>query len=424
MNKLKLKLGFIISLTFLSTSHTIAGTSLNTYDLNEPVGWGTVDGSIIGSSDKNTITVTTASELISAMSGTAQKTIFVKGTLTFTGQEEIKSAQNKTVYGLSGSSLCNTTHTSTVDNTGILMLKNCKNIILRNLTFKGAGAYDIDGNDNLTVQNSTYIWVDHCDFQDGVDGNFDCNNGSNYISVTWCRFRYLIDPWSGGSGGADDHRYTDLWGGSDKNNSVDGGKLNTTFANCWWDEGCKERMPRVRFGKIHIVNCLYSSSVANYCAGGGYRSNLYIENNAYTSTAAKKYPWKNYATESGYTDYNVTLTNCLGANDIKKCSGSQTYFNPYDYYKYTPYAASSVESVVTSSNGAGATLTISEGVGIGIGLTAAIEAVEESSSSENITNTEYFSIDGKKLSEPQKGINITRINYSNGKNKIIKEVIK
>jgi pectate lyase len=67
------------------------------------------------------------------------------------------------------------------------------------------------------MQACDYIWVDHCDFQDGVDGNFDANNGSDHLSITWCRFRYLIAPWAGGSGGSNDHRNTNLWGGSDSN---------------------------------------------------------------------------------------------------------------------------------------------------------------------------------------------------------------
>ena len=93
-------------------------------------------------------------------------------------------------------------------------------------------------------------------------------------------------------------------------------------------------MPRVRFGQIHIVNCLYSSSVTNYCVGAGYKSNIYVEKSAFTSTKAQKTPWKNCATSSGYTDYNITLTGNTGASDVQSRSGSNSYFNPYSYYSY------------------------------------------------------------------------------------------
>lgn len=402
--------------------------SLSKYDLNAPVGWGTVGGTITGSGNKNAVTVTSAADLVKAMSGTDAKTIYVKGTLVFSGQLAVQNAANKTVYGLPGSVLSNPVHTGSVDKTGILMIKNSRNIILRNLTFKGAGAYDIDGKDNLTLQNCQYMWVDHCDFQDGVDGNFDANNGSDNISVTWCRFRYLIKPWAGGSGGSDKHCFSDLWGGSDKNISKDGGKLNTTFANCWWDEGCIERMPRVRFGKIHIVNCLYSSSVASYCIGAAYRSNIYVENTAFTSRAAQKNPWAVKATSSGYKDYNITLKGCYGASDTQSRSGSQSFFNPYSYYKYTPYAANLVESVVSS--GAGATLSISVGgwpktssakqsvIGMETSTTSATTtAIENTNALENsaaVTSVRYFSVNGQEISALRKGINIVRTTYADG----------
>ena len=409
-----------------SSSSNVSGMS--SYDKNAPVGWGTVGGSITGSNGKNAVTVTSAADLVSAMSGTDQKTIYVKGTLTFTGQLTVQNAKNKTVLGLPGSALVNSTHTSDVDKTGILYLKNCSNIILRNLTFKGAGAYDVDGKDNLTVTNCQYLWVDHCDFQDGVDGNFDCNNGSDNISVTWCRFRYLISPWSGGSGGSNDHRFSDLWGGSDKNASKDSGKLRTTFANCWWDEGCRERMPRVRFGKIHIVNCLYSSSVTSYCIGTGYKSNVYVEKTAFTSSKAQKTPWKNCATSSGYTDYNITVTGCSGASDQQKRSGSESYFNPYSYYSYTPMAVGNVQTEVSTY--AGATLSISvtsngrmdsefrdDIDGQTTGISTASAEVE-------VVNCQYFNANGAELPEMGKGLNIVRTTYSNGKTEVKKIMVR
>ena len=348
-------------ISLLMTVQTQART-LSDYDKNQPVGWGTVDGTITGSDDENPVTVSTLQELKAAMKGTDKKTIYVKGTIEFTGLVTFNSVENKTIYGLPGAILANPTHSTQKSESGIMCLKNSKNIILRNLTFKAAGAYDMDGNDNLTLTTSTYIWVDHCDFQDGVDGNLDCNNGSDNICITWCRFRYLIAPWPNGPGGADDHRYTNLWGGSDSNASKDEGKLRTTFANCWWDEGCRERQPRIRFAQIHIVNCLYSSSVANYCIGAGYRCNAYVENCAFTNAKAQNTPWKVYATSSGYTDYNITLKGNLGAKDEQKQSGSIGYFIPSDHYTYTAYDAALVESVVSNeTTGAGATLTIAEG---------------------------------------------------------------
>jgi hypothetical protein len=54
-------------------------TGISNYDLNSPVGWGTYGGSITGSKNQNAVTVTTADQLVMALSGTDAKTIYVKG---------------------------------------------------------------------------------------------------------------------------------------------------------------------------------------------------------------------------------------------------------------------------------------------------------------------------------------------------------
>ena len=397
----------------LTMAQTIDTSKLSEYDQNAPVGFG---AEITGGSDENPVTVETLSELSNAMSGSTKRTIYVKGTIEFSGLKEYRNISNKTIIGLEGAVFSNTNHIEqsssdfSKDKTGILLLRSCKNIIIRNITFKGAGAYDVDGNDNLWLYGSTNVWIDHCDFQDGVDGNFDCTEGSDNICVTWCRFRYLITPWSGGSGGANDHRYSNLWGGSDSKTS-DQGKLRTTFTNCWWGDGCRERMPRIRFGQVHLLICLYSSSVANYCVGGGYRSNAYIEKCAFTTSKAKSNAWKNYATKSGYTDYNVTITDCSGVSDKQARSGSIDYFVPSDKYSYTAYDASQVESVVSNAdNGAGATIKFT---------TSGIQDIKSSAA---VIRTEYYTLDGQRLASPGKGINIqvvTRADNSQETRKLI-----
>lgn len=324
---------------------------------NEPIGWANVKVPTTGSDNENPVTVSTAEELKAALKAQGKKTIYIKGNIAFRGQMSVDGATDKTVYGLPGSVLSNPIHSDDKDKSGILILKNCRNIVLRNLTFKSSGAYDIDGKDNLTLQNSQHIWIDHCDFQDGVDGNLDCQHATDFVSITWCRFRYLIAPWKGGSGGARDHRYTNLIGSSDKNGDEDDGHLRITYANCWWDEGCRERMPRIRFGQVHVVNCLYSSSVANYCIGTGYRCNAYVEKCVFIN---QSHPWKNYATSGSYTDYNITVTDCIGADDVQSLSGERAFFNPYvlEGYSLKPIDKEQVEKSV--KEGAGAILNIEE----------------------------------------------------------------
>ena len=184
-------------------------------------------------------------------------------------------------------------------------------------------------------------------------------------------------------------------------------------------------MPRVRFGQIHIVNCLYSSSVTSYCVGTGYKSNVYVEKTAFTSAKAKKYPWKNCATSSGYTDYNITLTGCQGVSDQQSRSGSNSYFNPYSNYSYSAYDASKVESVV--SQYAGATLTISAPAAarsMDFGQDDETTGIAEADAEAAVVSTQYFNARGAELPAPEKGLNIVRTTYASGKTTVQKVIVR
>ncbi len=141
---------------------------------------------------------------------------------------------------------------------GILKLIGCDNVIIRDIRFEGPGSIDVGGDDLLTATGTTHLWVDHCDFIDGMDANFDINSRSDFITVSWCTFSY--------SGRSYIHMNTNLIGSSDSpRQGVD--NLNVTFANCIWGKGCDQRMPMARFGTIHVLNCLYD------CAGNSAAAN-------------------------------------------------------------------------------------------------------------------------------------------------------
>lgn len=356
--------------------------------------------------------VSDLNELKKELSGSAEKTIYINGTIEFTGAVKFEKVENKTIYGLSGAVLANEEHSTTKSRSGILNFVNCNNIILRNLTFIGAGAYDMDGYDNLNLENCKNIWVDHCDFQDGVDGNFDCNTGSDNIAVTWCRFRYLKKPWPDGPGGSDDHRFSNLWGGSDsEDESI--GHLNTTFYACWWDEGCRERMPRVRFGKVHMLNCLYKSDMlinTGYAIGIGYLASIYVERCAFIDV---KNPYKDQ-TSNSKTDYFVTFKDCEGIDDITLQNGNGNEYVPS--YTLEGMPVDQVETEV--SKYAGATLNVKYGEGVTTGIT------NIGVSDADIVAKEYYSPSGTRLNGPQRGLNIVRYKMSDGTAKTSKIIVK
>lgn len=365
-------------------------TPLSAYDLNQPLGWGE---NVTGSDDQNKVTVTTASELKKALESEGKKTIYLKGQIELSSTIRVYDVTDKTIYGIDHATIYNN------DYSGCLQLADCNNIIIRNVTFKGEGAFDIDGDDNLFLKNSTNIWIDHCDFIDGVDGNFDCSNGSDNICVSWCRFRYTkpsrIEGMTGDGSG--EHRFSNLWGGSD-GASENYGKLNTTFVSCWWDQGCVERMPRVRDGKVHVVNCYWNSNVTKYCIGVGSNAKILVENSVFNLTG-KATP---YAYKTPY-DYSFMVKGCIGQEDYQDADPGIDYFTP-DYW-LPPYSVDDVVAAVTAAKGgAGATLDIEENglpVPTGISLTTSPSRWGEGSGY-------WYTLDGRRLSgmPTQKGIYI------------------
>lgn len=321
----------------------------SSYDSLKPLGFGEMTN---GGNKKSITVVTTAAQLKDAVSGTNQATVYVQGNISLDSMLSVGS--NKSIIGLQGATISNLNRN---EKAGIFLLNGSRNVIIRNLTLKGPGAYDIDANysDNICLAGAKNVWVDHCDIQDGIDGNLDIVEGSDSICVSWTRFHYLIEPMAGGSGGSDDHRNCNLIGNSNNTADIDEGHLNCTFICCWWGEGCSERCPRVRFGKVHVVNCLYDGNDFKYCIGYGVYSNIFVEKCAFISEKAKQNALKDYRNSK---DFNIKVVDCLGLDDVELSQGSNRQFVPA--YDYKTFDAEKVDSILRRGDyGAGATLKIS-----------------------------------------------------------------
>lgn len=173
-------------------------------------------------------------------------------------------------------------------NAGIFMFVRCQNIIIRNIKFIGPGSVDCGGYDLLAFQYSHNFWVDHCEFADGIDGNFDITNDSDFGTVSWCTFSYSDRAYM--------HMNTNLVGSTDSDGV---GKLNMTFAYNHWDKGCNQRMPMARSGKIHMLNNYYTCTSASATINARKNSEFLIEGNNFAgvkkcfskSSDATAYVW-------------------------------------------------------------------------------------------------------------------------------------
>lgn len=304
-------------------------------------GWASQNGVTGGGAAVPTV-VTTYAELKTAIASAAVKVIYVSGEITFptAGRLTLQNQTGKSILGLAGAKLISVDLSS--GGSGILYAKNSSNILIKNITFEGPGAYDVDGNDNLTIDNCTNVWVDHCTFQDALDGNLDIKNASDLITVTWTKFQYLKAPIAGGSGGSNDHRFSNLFGSGD-DATQDEGKLRITMQYCWWGPGVRERMPRVRFGKVHLLNNYFNSSVSNYCIYAGFKADLLIEGNYFENV---KNPVR---LEAGkFTAAQLVENTFSGASGTM--AGSGTAFTPP--YSINKIASADVKQTVMAGAGA------------------------------------------------------------------------
>jgi pectate lyase len=314
-----------------------SGSTINTQGITctaenwdaAPIGWATMSGGTTGGGNATPTTVTTLSQFNSAAGGSSAAVIHVSGSIS--GVVNIGS--NKTIWGLCGAKV-----------TGSLDLSGSSNVIIRNLTVVGYNCSDSPsdcsgGHDAVHIQGGDkHLWFDHLDVSDGSDGNLDITHGCDFVTVSWTKFHYSskrTDPVAGSSG----HRFSDLIGHSDSNGSEDSGHLNTTFHHVWWADNVNQRMPRVRFGKVHIFNSLYTASGDSACIELGVSANIRYENSVFVGTSND--------VDSSHSDSASVIQGIGNTGSNVNIGGSA--FTPG--YPYTLDPAGGVQSAVQSGAG-------------------------------------------------------------------------
>ena len=125
--------------------------------------------------------------------------------------------------------------------------------------------------DGVTIQLSTNVWVDHCDFsgddtvgKDTYDGLVDLSHAADFVTISNTYFYNHVRIAHNIQRSL--HRVTKeeyrkskgtLVGHSDKNAAEDTGHLRVTYANNHFYK-VASRGPLLRFGTAHIFNNYYN----------------------------------------------------------------------------------------------------------------------------------------------------------------------
>ena len=276
-------------------------------------GWATQGGGTTGGGSASPTTVTSASALTSALSGSGAAVIRVSGTISCSGM--LRVASNKTILGNSGAG---------ISGCG-LNISEASNVIVRNLTFSGWN------DDAINVQYSTRVWIDHNTFGVGTDGAVDVKRASDYVTVSWNRVA--------------GHDKSMLLGHDDGNGGEDRGHLRVTYHHNWFD-GSNQRHPRVRFGNpVHVVNNYYNN-IGSYGVASTMEGCVIVEGNYFENTDDPYHLGEGSSPAGSLTARNNTFVNSSGGQAGGSTCGSLPY-------SYTVESSGNVKASVTAGAGAG-----------------------------------------------------------------------
>ncbi|KAI4347621.1 hypothetical protein L6164_008419 [Bauhinia variegata] len=185
-----------------------------------------------------------------------------------------------------------------------LSIFNNRNIIIHNLRIKKiksecgddiADAWNHHGirtksdGDAISIWGSSNIWIDHISMSDCEDGLIDIIQGSTAITISNCHMTH--------------HNDVMLFGASD---TFEGDKImQVTVAFNHFGQGLIQRMPRCRWGFVHVVNNDYTHWQM-YAIGGSSGPTILSQGNRFIAPpneAAKEITHRGYAPESVWSKW-------------------------------------------------------------------------------------------------------------------------
>lgn len=244
---------------------------------------------------------------------------------------------------------------------GSLMVRG-ENIVIRNIEFVAPYDYfpawdPLDGStgnwnsqyDAVSVRGATRVFVANCTFTGGIapadgvqseffgrkyehyDGLLDITHNSDLVTAAYNHFR--------------NHDKTMLIGSSD-NRPADVGKLRSTIHHNFF-ENTGQRLPRVRYGQVHVYNNYYLGATV-YAVGVGVWSQIYSEANVFEGVGVPVYYYDRVSAPGNIIDTGSLFV----GGPVPVFRGTATW-NPAEQYAYMVDPADQVKEIVMASAGAG-----------------------------------------------------------------------
>ncbi|KAK6522401.1 hypothetical protein TWF281_002963 [Arthrobotrys megalospora] len=280
------------------------------------VGYCTLNGGTTGGIGGSVTTVSTLDALVAALDNDNPKIVYISGTIS--GNLQVDVGSNTHVIGKTGSQLIGV---------GLRAWRR-KNIVFSNLKISKCLAPI----DNILVQETTNVLVDHCDLssdqlhdKDYYDGALDMSHATDFVTVS---NTYIHD-----------HFKCSLIGHSDNNGSEDTGHLRVTYFRNRWSS-CNSRQPSVRFGTVHVVNNYFQNSELGYTSRMG--AQMLVEYSKWVNVASIDYE------ESKTTGYVVTRGNDYGTGKTPILPVGTLNSVPYSY---STLAVGDVDSYTSTNAG-------------------------------------------------------------------------
>ncbi|KAM0330964.1 hypothetical protein ACHAQA_003921 [Verticillium albo-atrum] len=286
------------------------------------LGYASTNGGTSGGAGGTVTTVSTLPQFTAAVNekDATPRIVVVKGTIS--GSANIRVGSNKSIIGLPGAGF---------DGIG-LYARRQKNIILRNIISRNVLGSVGDG---FRIDETTNVWVDHCEFyskliadKDYYDGQVDLSHGADFVTIS---YTHIHDHWK-----------TSLVGHSENNGAADSGHLRVTYAHNYW-ANCGSRGPSLRFGTGHVYNSYYLNM--NSAINTRQNAQVLIQSNAFKNVTVPI-----TTQDSKIVGYANAFDNDLGGAPNTAPVGKLTASSPP--YAYSLLGSSKVAATVPGQAGA------------------------------------------------------------------------